>query len=156
MRTIEEIINRINEKESVDLFGIQKIELFTLLPFENAKYFLGKTYVSMMETSTCPAEEVWIHDTDVKNKMINFLPFAYNLARAGKTILSERCLLHFKVWIWYDDPEFFSRLEKAFNECDDCGIEIYDAIISHYELTTPIELPASLISNEKTSPDEEI
>jgi len=153
MRTNEEIFERINDKESMDLFGVQKGDLFSLLTFEQAKPYLSPAYVTMIEKDQAPEDEKWM--TIVPSESIHdFMAFSYDVAKRGKALMSERCLLHYRTGIWYDDPEFYDTIS---NECltwDDYGVEVFEKIISHYNINIPATTPPALIEI-KPSPDED-
>ena len=154
MRTNEEIFQRINDKESMDLFGVQKGDLFSLLTFEQAKPYLPPSYVTMIENEKAPEDEKWV--TIIPAESIHdFMSFAYGVARTGKALMSERCLLHYRTWVWFDDPKFYDTISEEFLTCQDYGVEVFEKIISHYNINIPAFTPPALIEI-KPSPDEEI
>ena len=153
MRTNEEIFQRINDKESMDLFGVQKGDLFSLLTFEQAKPYLSPSYITMIENDQAPEDEKWL--TVVPSESIReFMDFAYSTARRGKALMAQRCLLHYRTWVWYDDPEFYETIANELLTCDDYGVEVLKKIISRYNIELgPYIAPATI--EVKPSPDEE-
>ena len=125
-RTQEEIMKRFNESD--DLFGTQKGDLISFMEFENAKPYLKDEYVADVESG----KEKWEVSTDAKKEILDYLEFAYGKAENERGLSANRSMLHFKTWIWLDDPEFYDKIIPEIDDYYDYGISVLDSISKHY------------------------
>lgn len=126
MRTQQEIIER--AKSVNDFLGTQISDLVQFLEFENAKEFLNDEYIQKVISG----EEEWEVLTDAKAKILGYLEFAYNKAENQRGISAGRSMLHFKTWIWLDDPDFYGKIIDKIDDYTDYGIPALDEISKHY------------------------
>jgi len=132
MRTQEEIIARFHDTESEDDLGVQKLDLISLMTFENAKPFLTPDYVKSVEDGTCPEDEKW-GQLDVKAQILDYLPYAYKQAIAQDGARAARSIIHFKTWMWFDDDTFYKEMYPIMaTPMDDFGLAVLDMIAKHY------------------------
>ena len=125
-RTQKEILDRFNTVD--DLMATQKGDLINYMDFENAKPFLQDAYVTKVESG----EEKWEQRTDAKKQILEYLPFAYDKAEGQRGLSAARSLLHFKTWIWLDDPEFYDEIISEIEDYYDYGIPVLDKISEKY------------------------
>lgn len=94
MRTDEEILARIKEIEKSDLFGFQTNDLLEVLPWELAKPFLRAEATL----------EGWVqldhNDESVKQRMLDYMPFAWEKASDCRGLSAMRSIEHFCAWLW--------------------------------------------------------
>ena len=111
-----------------DFMGIQKSDLIPYMTFENAKPFLKDEYVSLVNEG----EEIWTPLTDAKKEIIQYLSFAYEKAIGKRGLSAGRSMLHFKTWIWLDDPEFYDKIVHEIDNYYDYGLPVLDKISEKY------------------------
>ncbi len=126
MRTQEEIMDRFNKVD--DLFGTQKDDLIEYLQFENAKQYLKPEYVQKVEAG----EETWEVRTDAKAAILGYLDFAYGKAEDERGLSAGRSMLHFRSWIWLDDPEFYDQIVFDIDNYTNYGMSVLNKISKHY------------------------
>ena len=95
MRTDEEIIDRIDSLIEDDFLGFDTQDLILALPFESAKKYLK---------DTCTADD-WgepsPRDRDsILEKMLEYMPFAWEKANDERGISASRTMSHYNSWIW--------------------------------------------------------
>ncbi len=94
MRTVKEIIDRVNEIKNRDFFGFESTDLIICLPFEDAKIFLNDTV----------KEDEWViqpRDRDtVLARMLDYMPFAWDKANDCRGLSAGRSMNHFSAWVW--------------------------------------------------------
>lgn len=129
MRTQEEILARLKESESEDIFGVQINDMVSYLTFENAKPLLKPEYVAKVEAG----EEKWEQRTDARAEILEYLAFAYMKAEDERGLSAARSLLHFKTWIWLDDPAFYEEIIPMIESYTRYGIPTLDRIAKHYD-----------------------
>ena len=98
-RTQQEILNRIEEVEKDDFFGHQRGDLVDYLDYEHAKKFLK-------EGTT--AEEWNEYQKEVmppREKMIDYLAFAWEKAYGERGLSAARSMDHYTSWLWLDGDE---------------------------------------------------
>lgn len=126
MRTQQQILDRYNSVK--DLMGIQQTDLLDLMDFETVKPYLKPEYISSVEEG----KEKFEFTTDLKKTILEYLPFAYEKAEGGRGISAERSLLHFKTWIWFDDPDFYEKIESSLTHYTNYGLSVLDKISEKY------------------------
>jgi hypothetical protein len=104
MRTQEEILQRIESIKDHDFFGWQTSDLIDYLDYSNAQKFL-KPDVD---------EKTWEGTfVPVKQRMIEYMEFAWEKANNKRGISASRTMDHYKTWLWLDGAE------KLSDGCDD-------------------------------------
>lgn len=119
MRTKEEIIKRIEERKSNDIFGWEIGELIQCLPFEEAEKYLSKQNdrVVVIDGSEKPNKDTWKQDSylyiDVLERMQNYMNFAWEKANDCRGLSASRSYMHYLAWIWLAGDEI--TLSDIFN-----------------------------------------
>ena len=99
------------------------------MDFETAKKYLKKDYVKQVEAG----EEKWEATKETpKEKILDYLEFAYEKAEGERGISASRSMLHFKTWIWLDDDKFYNEIISDIVDYSDYGISVLDKISGHY------------------------
>lgn len=104
MRTQQEILQRIRERENDDFFGYERSDLVDYLEYENAKPFLNDT----------TTKESWGKEPrkSPKDVMIEYMPFAWDKANNFRGLSASRSMSHYISWLWLDgDDELWKTLE---------------------------------------------
>lgn len=110
MKTQEEILQRMEEIKNDDFFGFQRSDLIEYLDFENAKQYL-KPEVT---------EQEW-NEREIKSpkeKMLDYMPFAWNKANNQRGLSAARSIDHYRAWLWLDGNE---ELSQNIADYDDYG-----------------------------------
>ena len=94
MRTQEEIVTRIQERFEVDTFGFEVYEYIKALDYKHAKPYLKPEVTKSMW------KPLFKTDKDVRNKMINYMPFAWEKANSSRGISAYRSICHYTAWLW--------------------------------------------------------
>jgi len=107
MKTQNEIVAKVEEIKSEDIFGFKTNDLLEFLDFEHAKPYL-------IEGAT---EDQWEQGTlareNILKKMEDYMSFAWEKANNCRGISAGRSLAHYTVWIWLiGDEEKFGDLEN--------------------------------------------
>lgn len=106
MRTQEEIVKRIEDRKSDDVFGFETSDYIPYLDFEHAKPFL-KDGVS---------EEEWkdsVSDYPApRDKMIEYMSFAFGKAHDQRGISASRSISHMRAWGWLDGDELGNEIDS--------------------------------------------
>lgn len=101
-RSADEIVARMAEVS--DLFGVQGSDLLEHLSFERAQPFLKDGVTA----------EQW-QDAQAKagpvERIVDYLPFAWEKANDCRGLSAARSLLHFKTWLWLAgvEPDWLDR-----------------------------------------------
>lgn len=108
MRTDEEILARINEREAEDWLGIERQDLVLVLPFNKAVQFLN-------ETATEKNWEQAPRDREsVIARMLEYMPFAWEKANNCRGISASRSMHHYMAWTWLVGDDFGDLLEYEY------------------------------------------
>lgn len=95
-RTQDEILNRILEVQDKDVLGFQRVDLIVYLDFDHAKQFLKED----------AKKEEWKQEVrSPKEKMIDYMPFAWEKANNCRGISAARSISHYQAWLWLDGNE---------------------------------------------------
>lgn len=107
MKTVDEILARIDSVKAQDIFGTERSDLIDFLPYAQAKQFLKP---EITEDQWKPA--VLDRDTII-SAMREYTPFAWEKANNCRGLSAARSLSHFCAWVWLlgDDPEFMRDYE---------------------------------------------
>ena len=105
MRTQDEIVARIRERQPHDFLGFEVMEYWPYLDYEHAKPFLKEGV----------KPEEWTDRPDiakVKQVMVDYMPFAWEKANGCRGISAGRSLSHYAAWLWLDgDDKLWPTLE---------------------------------------------
>ncbi len=110
MRTQTDILKRIEELKASDFFGFESSDLVDALEYEHAKPYLKEG---------CTKED-WDKDRPpysvegARNKIRDYLEFAWGKANDERGISAERSQAHFRAWMWLAcDDEMMSRVKAT-------------------------------------------
>lgn len=92
MRTVEEIVSRIESKKGKSFFGFDLEVLISSLPFEDAKPYLKPE--AKAEDWEEPTEEV------VRQRAFDYLDFAYGKAADHRGLSAERSIEKLSEYAW--------------------------------------------------------
>lgn len=130
MRTPEEILKRIEEVKDQDPFGFETSDLLEALDYTLAKPYLRED---------CTKQE-WDESREpytpeaARNKIRNYLAFAWDKANTGRGLSAVRSQSHFKAWMWLaGDDDVLQQVEAVPH--DPYGIPKLKVIEAHYTST---------------------
>ena len=114
MKSIDVIKQKISEGFEHDVFGFGVNDLVEVLPFEAAKEYLAESFLSKEN-----AAEEWEAfrlktDDDVKDKMLDYLSFAWDKADDCRSLSADRSIRHFAAWAWLIDDELYNKIEDMY------------------------------------------
>lgn len=104
MKNAQQILDRIEQIKSKDVFGIQCDDLVSYLDFDDAKPFLEPDI----------SEVHWEKETKTpKQLMTEYMPFAWEKANDKRGLSAMRSMSHYTAWLWLDgDEELYPTLEN--------------------------------------------
>lgn len=139
MKTNEQILERHNSDESIDIFNIQRDILLSLLPFEMAKPYLDGKYVQGYDD--LPEDEKWNENFRADEQILIFLPVVHKLISSNNTLEITKALLGLKALIWVADEEFHNNYLAPFYEQFDLNNvdDFVDTISKHFNYVPIIE-----------------
>jgi predicted HAD superfamily phosphohydrolase len=140
MKTNEEILERYNSPETIDLFNIQKDLLLTLLPFELAKPYLDANYVASYDD--LPEDEKWEDNFNAGEQLMLFLPLLHKLVSNSNFVEIRKGLLAVRTFIWVIDEEFFNEVDPFFSSHDLNDLDDFLKKVSKhfgYEMLQPMK-----------------
>ena len=115
MKSAEKIKGKINAGFANDVFGIAFNDLVEALPFADAKGYLKDEFL-MKDSAEAEWESSRIKtDDDVKARMLDYLPFAWEKAEDQRGLSADRSIRHFAAWAWLIDNEFYEKIEDMYN-----------------------------------------
>ena len=125
MKSVAEIKKKFNEGFSNDVFGFGTGDILDALPFDEVKEYLKEDYVEK-ETAADDWEANRLKtDDDVKAKMLDYLPFAWDKALDERGLSADRSIRHFAAWAWLIDDELYKKIEDMYeNNYGPYGIPI--------------------------------
>lgn len=94
MKTYEEIIARINERQSRDIFGFEASDLMGYLPWDRVKQFL-KPNAQESDWKPLPRDK-----DAVTAQILAYMPFAWEKANNCRGLSASRSLSHMAAWLW--------------------------------------------------------
>lgn len=100
MRTVEEIVARINDREANDWLGFELGDYIDCLPFDAAKPWL-KEGVTADEWTEMPRDR-----DSVLARMLEYMPFAWEKANNGRGLSASRSMSHYTAWAWLVGDDF--------------------------------------------------
>lgn len=115
MKSVEKIKGKINAGFANDVFGIAFNDLVEALPFADAKEYLKDEFL-MKDSAEAEWESSRIKtDDDVKARMLDYLPFAWEKAEDQRGLSADRSIRHFAAWAWLIDDEFYEKIEDMYD-----------------------------------------
>jgi hypothetical protein len=126
MRTQQEIVARMKDRQDVDVYGWETDEYAVYLDAEHVAQFL----VAPLEEGvwTDPSEEYTREKILERMKM--YMPFALDKAERGRGLSACRSIMHYTAWIWLiGDDDFLPVVETDY---DDFGKAILTKIRDRY------------------------
>ncbi len=93
MRSVDEILARIEDRKEADLFGFEWPFYLYALPFVAAKSYLKDD----------ASPEYWegpLTDEQIRNRASEYLPFAWEKANNCRGISANRSISHYIAWLW--------------------------------------------------------
>lgn len=94
MRTPEEIVARIKEREKIDLFGFELVDYIERLDFQHAKEFL------VAEATEKEWQPLPYTRENILETMQRYMPFAWEKANNFRGLSAARSMYHYTAWIW--------------------------------------------------------
>jgi len=116
MKTVEEIKTKIAEGGfETDFFGFATDDIKYALPFEEAKQFLDDEFLAKENAEKEWEENRLKTDEDVKEKMLDYLEFAWEKANDERGLSADRSIQHFIAWSWLVDDEMCTKIQELYN-----------------------------------------
>ena len=114
MKNVDVIKQKISKGFEHDVFGFGADDLTEALPFEAAKEYLAESFLSKEN-----AEEEWEvlrlkTDDEVKDKMLDYLSFAWDKAEGCRGLSADRSIRHFAAWAWLIDDDLYNKIEDMY------------------------------------------
>lgn len=112
LKTSAEIVSRMRDSVSDDLFGTQRGDLLEFLPFDVAREWLKEetTAEQWAECFKQPTREA------VLNEMREYFDFAVGKALDERGLSANRSIFHFTAWVWLlGDEEMLRFLDDGSN-----------------------------------------
>ena len=114
MKSSVEIKNKFKEGFDNDVFGFGTGDILDALTFDEVKEYLKQEYVEK-ETAADEWEANRLKtDDDVKAKMLDYLPFAWDKAEGQRGLSADRSIRHFAAWAWLIDDDFYNEIEYMY------------------------------------------
>ncbi len=123
IKTQQQIVNRINAIKKDDFFGWQTGDLIGYLDFEHAKPFLK-------DDATAEQWEDAREKRSPKERIDDYMEFAWDKANNCRGISAGRSLEHMKAWVWLDGGN--DLLDILSQDYDHYGKPHLVAICEHY------------------------
>lgn len=124
MRTQEEIVERIKERQRHDLLGFEVDMYYGFLDYNYAKEFL-KDGVT---------KEDWdehIETREIHNIMKEYMEFAKEKAENKRGISASRSIAHYIAWLWLaNDNDLWNEMDDYY----DCGIPHLKTICNYLNI----------------------
>ena len=96
MRTQEEIVARIEQRKDKDPLGFELPYYLSRLGYEHAKPYLKP------ETTKEEWDEVQEGFENIRQEMIDYMPFAWEKANNKRGISASRSIHHYIAWLWLE------------------------------------------------------
>lgn len=119
MKTQVEIINKIKEieKNGEDFFGVTRSDLVDFLTFENAKTFLKEDVTEKSWNELRAKIGIFVEGSDevAINRMLDYLPFAWEKANDCRGLSASRSIDHMKAYLWLlGDEELLNYIKNNY------------------------------------------
>ena len=115
MKTVEQVKEKLKEGFKTGPLGFGFSDLVQTLPFEDAKEYLVKEFLSKEG-----AKEEWENNRITTNEQVlmrirSYIPFAQEKIDGERGLSADRSCQHFIAWFWLIDEEFSKKLEDLYN-----------------------------------------
>lgn len=97
MRTNQEILDRIEERKDIDVFGFETSDLIARLDFELAKEFLNPEHRDGLKEQWEPLPR---DRESILAQMLDYMPFAWGKANDERGLSASRSMFHYMAWVW--------------------------------------------------------
>lgn len=114
MKSPAEIRNKLKEGFSNDVFGFGAGDILDALTFDEVKEYLKQEYVEKENAADEWEANRLKTDDDVKAKMLDYLPFAWDKAEDHRGLSADRSIRHFAAWAWLIDDDFYNEIEYMY------------------------------------------
>lgn len=108
MRTPEEIVARVKERQPFDPFCFEIGELLAVLPVEQARPWL-KEGVTVDQWKPQPRDR-----ESVLARMLDYMPFAWDKANHCRGLSVYRSMSQFTSWVWLAGDDFGNLLNYEY------------------------------------------
>lgn len=107
MRTQDEIIQRMQDREGIDMFGVETTDYIEYLSYDNAKEYLKEGVT----------EADWPKPNPPEEKMAEYMKFAFDKAHGERGLSANRSIMHMIAWSWLlGDEQFNQEIERMYEE----------------------------------------
>jgi hypothetical protein len=122
MRSQDTILERFKQSRKTDVFGFECSEYLIYLDYVHAKPFL-KDGVTEWATEDL---------SKVRDKIIDYLPFAWEKANSCRGLSANRSVMHFVAWVWLDENPLSEWLDRWEDNYEFYGKPILEKISEAY------------------------
>lgn len=128
MRTQDEIVTRIEEREKYDLFGFETSEYIVKLDFAHARPFLNEEATEQKWATADSAT------TGPLECLRGYMNFAWDKANHKRGISANRSILHCVAWLWLaEEDEILAEVEHMYDtDYHSYGKPILETICDHF------------------------
>jgi hypothetical protein len=124
MRSQEEILERIKERDADDLLGFEWFEYVYALDLKHAITFLEH-----------PNQD-WKPKTpdEIKTRMKDYMPFAIKKAETERGISANRSIMHYIAWLWLvEEDDLLAKVDHEYEtNYHSFGLPILKMIDDHF------------------------
>lgn len=139
MRTVEEVLARIEEIENTLVGSMTVDDLYEVLTYEEAKSKL-RPEVTLKDWGEGQSRS---HE-NARNKLVRYLPFAIEKAVSHRGISASRSVSHFKNWTWLmEDSEAQEFIADEVNYAM-YGVPIIKYLLNRYNVKYEFSSPEEL------------
>lgn len=103
-RTAEQILERIEKRKPLDIFGFEWPYLLDVLTFEQARPYL--------KAEATPADWNVKSLAQIREEAINYMPFAWEKANGCRGLSAGRSIAHYQAWLWLLGVDWVDELEN--------------------------------------------
>ena len=131
MRTQEEILARMKEREKDDPFGFERGDMLEHLTFENAK-----PYVKPETTAEDWKKVEEERGPDPVQELKDYMAFAWEKANDERGLSANRSIMHCLAWLWLaEEDELLAKVQHEYDEnYKHYGKDILVMICEHFGL----------------------
>lgn len=113
MRSQEEILERIEQKKSEDIFGFEVGEYIAALNQENMEKMRLRGVVKE-DADLSEWEPIFKSDEDILERCKDYMEFAWDKANNCRGISANRSIMHYIAWLWLLGYEEFDNLMDGY------------------------------------------
>lgn len=111
MRTQEEIVKRIRERQPEDFLGFEIPDYLGALTRETAEGLRGD--ILKPDADVSDWKPTYSTDEEVRAEAIRYMEFAFGKAHGERGISAGRSLMHYRAWLWLIGEDQFEDIEDA-------------------------------------------